>query len=84
MEAVPKTIRYTDLCRELKEFTRGNTILSIVKDFFSVFWNAVALKQITDDELIAKAEILTIAVEAYENGDFSMDDVHQTLQKYEL
>jgi hypothetical protein len=80
---LPQTIRYSDLCGELKEFIQGNTTLSTVKDFFSVFWNSVHSNQKIDDEIIAKAEILNIAVEAHENGDFSIDDLRKILQDYE-
>lgn len=83
MHELPQTIRFSDLCRELKDFIHGNTTLSTVKDFFSVFWNSPHLNFKIDDEIIAKAEILHIAVEAYENGDFAIDDLQKILQDYE-
>ena len=83
MQQLHQPIRYSDLCRELKDFIQGNTSLSTVKDFLSVFWNSAHSKQKIDDDIIAKVEILNIAVEAYENGDFTIDDLQQILQDYE-
>jgi hypothetical protein len=83
MQELPQTIRYPDLYRELREFIQGNSTLSIVKDFFSVFWNSVKDTQDINDEIIAKAEILEIAVESYENEFFSMNDLRTILQNYE-
>ncbi|MCK5587903.1 MAG: hypothetical protein KAI34_04170 [Candidatus Lokiarchaeota archaeon] len=80
MQDVQQTIRYSDLCRELKDFVQGNTTLSTVKDFLSVFWNSAHSNQKIDDETIAKVEILKIGIEAYENGDFAIDDLQQILQ----
>jgi len=59
------------------------TSISTVKDIFSVFWNSMHNKSETDDELIAKVEILHIVVEAYENGDFSKTDLQHALSHYD-
>jgi hypothetical protein len=82
MQELPRTIRFPDLYRELRAFIQGNSTLSIVKDFFSVFWNSVKDTQNINDEIIAKAEILEIAVESYENEFFSIDDLRTILQNY--
>ncbi|MFX1519008.1 MAG: hypothetical protein ACFFCD_03710 [Promethearchaeota archaeon] len=83
MQDLPQTIRYPDLCRELREFIQGKSTLSTVKDFFSVFWNSVKDKHDLNDEIIAKTEILEIAVESYENEFFSIDDLRTILQSHE-
>ncbi|MFX1466011.1 MAG: hypothetical protein ACFFA5_06020 [Promethearchaeota archaeon] len=75
-------IHYKDLYKEIKDFIQGNTTLSTLKDFFSVYWNSAHSNKNIDDEIIAKAEILNIAVEAYENGDFGIDDLHKILSNY--
>ncbi len=81
MQEIAQSIRFSDLGKVVGEFIQGNTVLSTVKDFFSVFWNGVHNNSNLDDEIIAKAEILNIAVEAFENGDFTIEDLKTIVQK---
>ncbi len=81
LEAI-QPICYSDLCNALRELVRDTISISTVKDMFSVFWNSVHSKGETDDEIIAKAEILHIAVEAYEQGDFSKADLQHVIAHY--
>ena len=71
-------MRFIDVCNELMYFLKGECMLSSVKDCFSVYWETVSGKG-DDSDNIARAEILQIAVEAYENGDFTTDDLKQTI-----
>jgi hypothetical protein len=80
MLEMTQPICYGDLCQALQEFVQGTTSLSTIKDVFSIFWNYTYDKGETNDEIIAKAEILHIAVEAYESGDFSIVDLNTTVQ----
>ena len=82
MQELPHKVQFSDLCKELRDFIQGNASLSTVKDFFSVFWNSVEDKQI-NDEIIAKTEILEIAVNSYENGYFLRDDLQKILEENE-
>jgi hypothetical protein len=83
MHELPQKVRFSDLCKELREFIEGNASLSTVKDFFSVFWNSVEDKHDMSDEIVAKTEILEIAVKSFENGYFIMDDLQKILEENE-
>ncbi len=74
-------MQYSELCNELNNFLREETPLSAIKDCFSLYWNEVQEKGDTDEN-IAKVEILQIAVEAYENGHFSIEDLRETIVHY--
>ena len=82
MQELPHKVQFSDLCKELRDFIEGNASLSTVKDFFSVFWNSVEDKYI-NDEIIAKTEILEIAVNSYENGYFVREDLQKILEENE-
>ena len=74
-------MHYSTLCEELNKFIRDDVPLSAIKDCFSLYWNRVHEKG-DSDENIAKAEILQIAVETYENGHFSKEDLRKTIHHY--
>ena len=81
LEAI-QPICYSELCNALQELVQDTTTISTVKDMFSVFWNYVHKKGETDDELKAKTEILHIAVEAYEQDDFSKTDLQHAIAHF--
>ncbi len=81
MQELPHKVQFSDLCNELRDFIQGNASLSTVKDFFSVFWNSVENKHDINDEVIAKTEILEIAVKSFEKGYFIKDDLQQILEE---
>jgi hypothetical protein len=83
MQELPHKVRFSDLCKELRDFIEGNASLSTVKDFFTVFWNSVEDQHDINDEVIAKTEILEIAVNSFENGYFIKDDLQKILEENE-
>lgn len=74
-------MQYSTLCKELNKFIREDVPLSVIKDCFCLYWNRVHEKGDTDEN-IAQAEILQVAVETYENGHFSEEDLRKTILHY--
>jgi hypothetical protein len=74
-------MHYSELCHELNNFLQGGVPLSAIKDCFSLYWNEIQEKGDTDEH-VAQVEILQIAVEAYENGHFSKEDLQTTFRHY--
>ena len=83
MQELPHKVQFSDLCKELRDFIQGNASLSTVRDFFTVFWNGVEDQHDVNDEVIAKTEILEIAVNSFENGYFIKDDLQKILEENE-
>ena len=83
MQGLHQAIQFSDLCLGLREFIKGKASLSTIKDFFAVFWNGVEDKQDINDEIVAKTEILEIAIKSFEDGYFVMDDLKQILEENE-
>ena len=76
-----KGMKFSDLCKELNKFIQGETPLSTIKDCFSLYWDSIYGKGEPENN-IAKVELLHIAVEAYESGHFSKEDLRKTIHHY--
>ncbi len=74
-------MHYSELCNELNKFLQGGVPLSTIKDCFSLYWNNVD-EQGNHENNIAKVELLHIAVEAYESGWYSKEDLQKTFLHY--
>lgn len=74
-------MQFLDLLKELNKFMQGEVSLSVIKDCFPLYWNRVYEK---DDPVnnIAKAEILQVAVSAFELGEFSKEDLREIIYHY--
>jgi hypothetical protein len=76
-----KNMRYSELCHELNKFIEGEIPLATIKDCFSLYWSSVD-EQGNHENNIAQVELLHIAVEAYESGWFSKEDLRETFVHY--
>ena len=74
-------MHFSDLCKELNKFIRGETPLSTIKDCFSLYWTSIYGKGEPENNIV-KVELLHIAVEAYEAGHFSGEDLRKTILHY--
>ena len=78
-----KGMYYSELFNELDKFIRGELSLSIIQDCFSRYWCSVRNKGNSENEdIIAKVEILQIAVNAYGSGHFLKEDLWHIIHQY--
>jgi hypothetical protein len=74
---------YSELCNELDKFIRGELSLSIIQNCFSRYWSRVRNNGDSENEdIIAKVEILQIAVDAYGSGKFLKEDLWHMIHQY--
>jgi hypothetical protein len=72
---------FKGMCQELNKFVQGEVSLPTIKDDLYLYWNSVD-ENGDNAENIAKAEILHIAVEAYESESFSKMALIRIIHQY--
>lgn len=82
-----KEMHYPELIRELLRFIRGDVSFSAIQNCFCQYWERVRNNGgmlCENEDLIAKVEILQIAVEAYGCGRYIKEDLFQTINQFAL
>ncbi|MFX1519141.1 MAG: hypothetical protein ACFFCD_04400 [Promethearchaeota archaeon] len=77
-----KGMYYSELCNELDKFIRGELSLSIIQDCFSRYWKRVRNNGSENEDIIAKVEMLQIAVDAYGSGHFLKEDLWHVIHQH--
>jgi len=80
-------MHYPELCRELLRFIRGDISISTIQNCFCKYWDRVRDNGgllIENEDIVAKVQILQIAVEAYGCGRYIKEDLFQTISQFAL